>query len=112
MLWSTFGISKLRPFKDSYNKETMRKWKTSEAVRKVHEELYCPSNPNDPSSDTYLALIIQATFTRKERTKENALWAQSVLEAIFDEDYLDSKIDAEVVEKWNKSLHMVVFEYI
>lgn len=112
MLWSTFGISKLRPFKDSYNKEMMRKWKTSEAVRKVHEELYSPSKPDDESSDTYLALIIQATFTMKERTKENALWAQSVLEAIFDEDYLDSKIDAEVVEKWNKSLHMVVFEYI
>ena len=112
MLWSTFGISKLRPFKDSYNKEMMRKWKTSEAVRKVHEELYSPSNPDDALSDTYLALIIQATFTTKERTKENALWAQSVLEAIFDEDYLDSKIDAEVVEKWNKSLHMVVFEYI
>ena len=71
-----------------------------------------PSNPDDASSDTYLALIIQATFTMKERTKENALWAQSVLEAIFDKDYLDSKIDAEVVEKWNKSLHMVVFEYI
>lgn len=111
-MWSTFGISKLRPFKDSYNKEMMRKWKTSEAVRKVHEELYDPSNPDDPSSDTYLALIIQATFTGKERTKENAIWAQSVIEAIFDENYLDSKIDAEVIEKWNKNLQMVVFEYI
>jgi hypothetical protein len=90
----------------------MRKWKSSEAVRKVHEELYNPSNPDDPSSDTYLSSIIQATFTPKERIKENAIWAQSVLEAIFDEDYLDSKIDAEVVEKWNKSLQMVVFEYI
>jgi hypothetical protein len=106
-LWSTFGISRLWPFKDSYNKEMMRKWKSSEAVRKVHEELYNPSNPDDPSSDTYLSSIIQATFTPKERTKENAIWAQSVLEAIFDEDYLDSKIDAEVVEKWNKSLQVV-----
>ena len=99
MLWSTFGISKLRPFKDSYNKEMMRKWKTSEAVRKVHDELYAPSNPDDPSSDTYLAVIIQATFIKKECTKENAFWSQSVIEAIFDVNYLDSKIDAEVIEK-------------
>jgi hypothetical protein len=62
-LWSTFGISKIRPFKDSYNKEMMKKWKLSEPVRKVHEELYNPSNPDDPSSDTYLSLIIQGIFT-------------------------------------------------
>ena len=85
----------------------MKEWKSSEAVRTVHEELYGPSNPDDPTSDTYLSLIIQSTFTPKERTKENAIWAQSVLEAIFDEDYLDSKIDAEVVDKWNKNLVMV-----
>lgn len=88
----------------------MKAWKSSEAVRKVHEELYMPSNPDDPSSDTCISLIIQSTFSTKERTKENAAWAQSVLEAIFDEDYLDSKIDAEIVEKWTKNL--MVFEHI
>ena len=85
----------------------MKEWKSSEAVRAVHEELYNPSDPDDAASDTYLFLIIQSVFTPKERTKENAFWAQSVLEAIFDEDHLDSKIDAEVVDKWNKSLVMV-----
>jgi hypothetical protein len=111
-LWSTFGVSKIRPFKDSYSKEMMKEWKSSEAVRAVHEDLYAPSNPDDPSSDTYLSLIIQSTFTPKERTKENAFWAQSVLEAIFDEDYLDSKIDAEVVDKWNKNLNLVMINGI
>jgi hypothetical protein len=103
-LWGTFGISKIKPFKDSYIKEQMREWKLSDDVRKVHDELYNPNNPDDPSSDSYISLIIQSVFTSKERTKANALWAQSVLEVIFDERYLDSKIDVDIVDSWTKAL--------
>ena len=106
-LWSTFGISKIRPFKDMFSKEMMKEWKSSEAVRVAHEELYNPSDLNNPTSDTYISLIIQSIFISKECTKENAFWAQSVLEAVFDEKYLDSKIDTEIVDKWNKNLLMV-----
>ena len=56
----------------------MREWKTSEEVQKVHESLYQPSDPNDPESDTFLALIIKTVFpSEKERTIKNATWAQS-----------------------------------
>ena len=62
----------------------MREWKGSENARKVHEELYMPSDPKDPSSDTYITLIIKYVFpSDKECTNENAIWAQSVLEVIL-----------------------------
>lgn len=83
----------------------MREWKTSEEVKKVHEDLYQPSDPNDPGSDTYLTVIIKAVFpSEKERTNKNATWAQSVLEAIFDENYLSPKIDVDIVETWIEAL--------
>lgn len=71
----------------------------------MHDELYLPSVPDDPASDTYLAVIIKGVFTsEKERTNENATWAQAVLEAIFDEKHLLTKIDVEIVESWTKTL--------
>ena len=80
-------------------------WKGSESVRKVHEDLYMPSNPDDPSSDTYITLIIKSIFTsEKERTQKNAIWTQSVLEVIFDENYLSTKIDSDIVESWTENL--------
>ena len=60
---------------------------------------------NDPTSDTFLTVIIKTVFpTEKERTNKNAKWAQSVLEAIFDENYLFTKIDADIVETWTDAL--------
>lgn len=82
----------------------MREWKSSEEVKKVHEELYLPSDPTDPTSDTYLTVIIKAVFPEKERTNQNAKWAQSVLEAIFDVEHLSTKIDADIVETWIEAL--------
>ena len=83
----------------------MREWKTSEEVQKVHESLYQPSDPNDPKSDTFLTVIIKTVFpSEKERTIKNAMWAQSVLEAIFDENHLSPKIDADIVESWTETL--------
>ncbi|CAG8745039.1 488_t:CDS:2, partial [Funneliformis caledonium] len=77
----------------------------SESVRKVHEDLYMPSNPDDPSSDTYITLIIKSIFTfEKERTQKNDIWTQSVLEVIFDENYLSTKIDSDIVESWTENL--------
>lgn len=83
----------------------MREWKMSEEVQQVHEDLYQPSDPNDPASDTYLTVIIKSVFpSEKERTNKNATWAQSVLEAIFDEKHLSAKIDADIVESWTGTL--------
>ena len=71
----------------------MLEWKSSEEVRKVHEELYISSDPEDPSSNTFITLIIKTVFTLEtEQTNENAIWAQSVLEAIFDESHLQRKL--------------------
>ncbi len=51
----------------------MREWKASEEVQKVHESLYQPSDPNDPESDTFLAVIIKTIFSsEKERTIKTA----------------------------------------
>ena len=103
-LWSTFG-NRIRPFEDNYSKQQMKDWKNNANVQKVHEELYSPIDPDDPSSDTYTATIIKCTFTSEsERTTANAIWAQSVLEAIFDKTHLSTKIDMEVVDQWTEVL--------
>ena len=44
----------------------MWEWKASEEVQNVHESLYQPSDPNDPESDTFLALIIKTVFPPKK----------------------------------------------
>lgn len=83
----------------------MREWKSSEEVKKAHEDLYTTSDPDDPTSDTFLTVIIKTVFpSEKERTNKNATWAQSVLEAIFDENYLSPKIDVDIVETWTTAL--------
>jgi hypothetical protein len=103
-LWSTFSVNKIKPYEDNYTKDQIREWKKSDSARQVHKDLYTPSNPDDPSSDTYVALIIRSVFpTEKERTQENAIWTQSVLEAIFDERHISTKIDSDVVETWTEN---------
>ena len=52
-LWSTFGISRIRPFEDNFTKEQMKEWKRSENVKKVHKDLYSLVNPQDSHSETY-----------------------------------------------------------
>ncbi|UZO12537.1 uncharacterized protein OCT59_004070 [Rhizophagus irregularis] len=104
-LWSTFGINRIMPFKDNFSKQQMRTWKASKNVQQVHEDLYKPSDSDDPSSDTYISLIIKSVFASdKERTNENAIWVQSVLEVIFDEEHLSSKIDADIVNSWTGNI--------
>ncbi|RGB25908.1 hypothetical protein C1646_771097 [Rhizophagus diaphanus] len=83
----------------------MQMWKASKNVQQIHEDLYKPSDSDDLSSDTYITLIIKSVFaSEKERTNENAIWAQSVLEVIFDEDHLLSKIDADIVDSWTRNI--------
>lgn len=97
-------MGRIHPFKDSFTKSQMQEWKTSEEVQQVHEDLYQPNDPDDPASDTFLAVIIKTVFSEKERTIKNATWAQSVLEAIFDKNHLSAKIDADIVESWTETL--------
>ena len=82
-------------------------------MKKVHDDIYSKSDSYDPNSDTYMTLIIKLVFSSEnERTKQNAIWVQSVLEAIFDEQHLSLKIDMEVLDLWIKTLtdeeHIVI----
>jgi len=99
-LWSTFGINRIKPYDDSYTKEQIKAWKQQTSVKQVHDDLYNQSDPNDPDSDTYLTLIIKSAFAVKERTNENAIWTQAVLETIFDETHLSTKIETDIVDQW------------
>ena len=107
-LWSVFGVNRIKQFDDNYTKEQMKEWKQRDSVKQVHDDLYNSSNPDDSSSDTYLALIIKSVFTtEKERIQENAIWTLSVLESIFDVNHLSSKIDIEVIESWKDAINNV-----
>jgi hypothetical protein len=107
-LWSVFGFNRIKPFGDNLSKEEMKAWKTSKEVKSVYGDLYSPSVPDDPSSDPYIALIIKSVFpSEKEVTQENALWTQSVLESIFDVEYLSTKIDNDVIESWKNAIEEV-----
>ncbi|CAG8602795.1 2262_t:CDS:2 [Ambispora gerdemannii] len=80
-------------------------YKQQKDVKKVHEEIYAPSDPDNPASDTFLTLIIKAVFpTEEERTQANAIWTQAVLEVIFDEEHTSSKIEADIVEAWTHKI--------
>jgi hypothetical protein len=108
-LWSVFGIKRIKPFEDNYTKDQMKEWKHRESVRKVHDDLYSPVNPEDQSSETYVTLIIKSVFSdEKELTNENAVWTLSVLESIFDVEHLSTKIDNEVIESWKGALEHVI----
>ena len=65
--------------------------------KQVHEDLYNPSDPNDPNSDTYLMAIIQSVFSLKEYSTANAILTRAVLEAIFYENHLSTglKVDSQ-----------------
>ena len=76
----------------------MKEWKGLENVKKVHDDLYSKSDSDDSDSDTYMTLIIKLVFSSEnEQIKQNAIWVQSVLEAIFDKQHLSLKINTEVL---------------
>jgi len=106
-LWSVFGFNRIKPFGDNLSKEGIKAWKTSKEVKAVYGDLYRPSVPDDPSSDLYIALIIKSVFpSEKELTQKNAMWAQAVLESIFDVRYLSTKIDNNVIESWKNAIEV------
>lgn len=83
----------------------MKEWKQDKKTRKVYHELYNHSDPEDENSDTYITLIIKSVFINtKERTNSNAIWVQSVLEIIFDESNLSSKIISDDVDSWTDAI--------
>ena len=104
-LWSVFRFNRIKPFGDNLSKEGIKAWKTSKEVKAVYGDLYRPSVPDDPSSDLYIALIIKSVFpSEKELTQKNAVWAQAVLESIFDVRYLSTKIDNDVIKSWKNAI--------
>ena len=40
----------------------MESWKNDSGIKKAYDDLYLAVDPNDPSSDTYLTLIIKNVF--------------------------------------------------
>ena len=38
--------------------------------------------------------------------QKNAVWAQAVLESIFDVRYLSTKIDNDVIESWKNAIEV------
>ena len=106
-LWSVFGFNRIKPFGDNLSKEGIKAWKISKEVKAVYGDLYRPSVSDDPSSDLYIALIIKSVFpSEKELTQKNAVWAQAVLESIFDVRYLSTKIDNDVIESWKNAIEV------
>jgi len=106
-LWSVFRFNRIKPFGDNLSKKGIKAWKTSKEVKAVYGDLYRPSVPDDPSSDLYIALIIKSVFpSEKELTQKNAVWAQAVLESIFDVRYLSTKIDNDVIESWKNAIEV------
>ena len=106
-LWSVFGFNRIKPFGDNLSKEGIKAWKTSKEVKAVYGDLYRPSVPDDPSSDLYIVLIIKSVFpSEKELTQKNAMWAQAVLESIFNVRYLSTKIDNDVIESWKNAIEV------
>jgi len=106
-LWSVFRFNRIKPFGDNLSKEGIKAWKTSKEVKAVYGDLYRPSVPDDPSLDLYIALIIKSVFpSEKELTQKNAVWAQAVLESIFDVRYLSTKIDNDVIESWKNAIEV------
>jgi len=104
-LWGIFGINRIKPFGDNYSKDQMKAWKQQKNVKKVHEEIYTPSDPDNPASDTFLTLIIKSVFpAEEERTQANAIWTQAVLEVIFNEEHTSLKIEADIVETWTHKI--------
>ena len=82
----------------------MKEWKQRDNVKQVHEDLYNLSDPNDPSSEQYIALIVKSVFAEKDRTHANAIWVQSVLEIIFDKRHLTTKIETDAVESQTEAI--------
>ncbi|PKK58468.1 hypothetical protein RhiirC2_720500 [Rhizophagus irregularis] len=94
-LWSTFGISRSKPFDESFTKDQMRDWK-NDNVKKAYEDLY---SLEDSGSKTFMLLIIKNVFVSKEEhTQKNAILIQAILEIIFDEGHLSPKIDSDTID--------------
>ena len=88
----------------------MKSWKTSSATKQVHDELYNPIDRDDKNSDTYLSSIIKKVFVvSEEQTRKNAIWCQAILEIIFDEDFLSSKLESDIIDRWYLKLKVLFF---
>ena len=83
----------------------MRNWKTDPTVKKAYDDLYLPIDPNDQDSEIILSLIVKGVFvSEEERTQNNATWTQSILEIIFDSNYLSPKIESDSIDRWYEKL--------
>jgi hypothetical protein len=108
-LWATFGVNRITPFDENFTREQMKIWKMSSITKKAHEDLYHQINPDDENSDTYLSSIIKKVFVvGEEQTRKNAIWCQAILEIIFDENFLSSKLEADIIDKWYTKLLKVL----
>lgn len=76
-----------------------------ENVRKAYDDLYSAMEPDNPESEICITLIIKNVFVSdEEQTDKNAIWTQAILEMIFDEEYLSTKIDSDSIDSWYAKL--------
>jgi len=76
-----------------------------ENVKRAYGDLYSAVDPDDANSDFYISLIIKNVFvSNEEQTDKNAIWTQAILEMIFDEEYLSTKIDSDSIDAWYMKL--------
>lgn len=107
-LWATFGINRLKPYDENFTREQLKNWKVQENVRKAYNDLYTPIDPNDSNSEMFISMIIKNVFvSTEEQTDKNAVWTQAILEMIFDEEHLSTKIDSDTVDTWYSKLNKV-----
>ncbi|RIA87366.1 hypothetical protein C1645_878098 [Glomus cerebriforme] len=93
-----------------YSEETDEKLEMNSTTKQVHNDLYNPINPDDKNSDTYLSSIIKKVFiASEEQTRKNAIWCQTILEIIFDEDFLSLKLETDIINKWYTKLLKILF---
>jgi hypothetical protein len=45
-LWATFGIDQITPYDENFSRDEMKRWKTSDRVKKAHDDLYSPISSN------------------------------------------------------------------
>ena len=64
----------IKPFEDNYSKKQMKEWKRSNSVKKVHKDLYIWVNEDDPSFDTYIAVIIRTIFL--DKNEHSIMWSE------------------------------------
>jgi len=93
-MFKTFGAKSLPEINDKASKSAIEKWKASTAISDCKEQLWASIDPHDPESKTYLQVIFEMTFPKKE-DQENDLLLH--LTTVVVERMLDPKTNVNML---------------